>query len=127
MQHFQVCDCVDKPVGTEKQMLPCLHGADVAVALGVRVGPQGTGNEIAVGMAAGLLGGDVAPVHHALHQRVVLGNASDAVFADMVGPAVSHVGDHNTVRIGYGGHQSGAHIPVVLVFFSCRPDGIVGK
>ena len=67
-QHFLVCDRIHQTIGAKKQIFPCFQGADVAVALGIRVGTQRTGDEIAVGMATCLLSGDITPIHHTLNQ-----------------------------------------------------------
>ena len=104
-EHLLIGDGVHQSVGTQQQVLPGVHRAYVPVTVGGDVRSQGPGDEIAAGVAAGLLSGDISPVYHALHQGVVLGDAGDAVLRDVISPAVPHVGDHHAAVIGDGGHD----------------------
>ena len=106
---------------------PGVHRAYVPVTVGGDVRSQGPGDEIAAGVAAGLLSGDISPVYHALHQGVVLGDAGDAVLRDVISPAVPHVGDHHAAVIGDGGHQGSAHVPAFLPALCLRLNGLIGQ
>ena len=109
-EHFLIGDGVHQPVGAQQDKVPLLHRADIPVAGSVGIPAQSAGDEVPPRMAAGLISGDVAVVHHGLHQRVILGDAGDPRLRDVIGPAVAHVGDHHAVLIGHSGNQSGTHI-----------------
>lgn len=126
-EHLLIGDGVHQSVGTQQQVLPGVHRAYVPVTVGGDVRSQGPGDEIAAGVAAGLLSGDVSPVYHAFHQGVVLGDAGDAVLRDVISPAVPHVGDHHAAVIGDGGHQGSAHVPAFLPALCLRLNGLIGQ
>ena len=76
-------------------------------------------------MAAGLLGGDVPPLHHVLHQGVIPGHLVDALLIDMIRPAVPHIGDDHAPVEGNGGDQGGPHAVILLRGPGGLPHGAV--
>jgi hypothetical protein len=126
-EHLLVRDGVHQAVCAQQQVVPGLHGAEIAVALRGDVRAQSPGDEILAGVAAGFLGGDVAPVHHVLHHGVVLGDADDAVLGDVIGPAVAYVAHHCPLVVGDGADQGGTHVAAVLRLLRCGADSLVGQ
>jgi hypothetical protein len=66
-------------------------------------------------MDIGLLRRDPALGHHALDERVVLGEQPELAVADQVGPRVAHVHQSDLVGAGDHGGERGAHAGEVAV------------
>ena len=109
-EHFLIGDGVHQSVGAQQDKVPLLHRADIPVAGGVGIPAQSAGDEVPPRMAAGLIGGDVAVVHHGFHQGMVLGDAGNARFGDVIGPAVSDVGNNCAAFIGNGRDKGSTHV-----------------
>ena len=70
---------------------------------------DGTGDEVLAGIAFRHLRSQISPVHHHLHQRMILGHLTDAAFAHVIGAAVPHVNYGRLPATHHHRHQRGAH------------------
>ncbi len=92
----------------------------------VGLGPQRAGDDRALGMLVGLLGGELAATAHLLDERVVLGQARELLAAQPVGARVADVGDRDVVLADVGGRDRRAHPGAAHRLLRHLVDALVG-
>ena len=126
-QHLLVGDLVDQPVGTQEDGVPLLHGLPEQVCLYLLGGAQSPGDQVSLGVAAGLLRGQRPMLDEFLHHGMVPGDPANGIACDTVGPAVAHVYHKELLPLHQGAHQGGAHAGIGPAGARLQVDRPVGR
>jgi hypothetical protein len=115
-----------QPVAADQVDVAVAGGPGVVVDLDVAFGPERSGDDRALRVAARLLLRDLALALELGDERVVLGQALELAVAQPVHPRVAHVGDRDVaLRQVRGGHR-GAHPGALTVGLRHLDDPLVG-
>jgi len=113
-------------VAAEQQAVAVDQGDVVLVDDDLRFGADAARQDVAVGVGAGLCGGDLAGFDHAVHEGVVVRQLAKGARSKEVGAAVTDVAEVRAMLVDRGGRERRAHPGDLAVGDRTFEDGAVG-
>jgi len=124
--HLVVGDHPRETVGAQHEDVPGASGMGVGVHLHVVLRAERAGDDRALRMVLGRLGGELPGALQLGHEGVVVGELAQLGLAQEVGAAVAHVGDGHPPGPDHGHRAGRAHTSPRGVLLGQLPDPPVG-
>jgi hypothetical protein len=122
-----VLDHGGQPVAAQEEHVAGLGRPCGRVDLHGGLGAQGAGDDGALRVVVGLLGGELALALELLDQRVVVGEALEGAVAQPVGARVADMGHGDIVLADHRGGDRGAHALAGAVGLGQVVDALIGQ
>ena len=108
-EHLLISHFIGKAVGAEQNALVAAQTAGKHIALHLRLGADGAGNDVFARMKLGLFLREFAALDHVSDHRVVARNEAHVFACKMIGAAIADVDDDGQIAADPDGDERCAH------------------